>query len=144
MFPIWCIFFLLFNSLFAADQDLFPRADPSSTIDGGSGAVTTVYSTAQPSATPYSNNDPNNCGLGQVNADDWRENNVDAWLQRYGEAQGNGQNLTVALGHQYAPNVANSTFDCDVYSPCSVRCSPSVCAVIQLIYRSLSVAKLWT
>ena len=75
---------------------------------------------AQPATVTYDRDDPNNCGFGAISAESWRNNDIDGWFSEKTRSGVLTGNLSSALGNEYAPNLAQSIFVCDVDSICTV------------------------
>lgn len=60
----------------------------------------------------------NGCGFGQINQENWIRDDVDTWLSSWWDGK---TNFTLHLKETFAPNVADSSFTCNVFQQCTVR-----------------------
>ena len=95
-------------------------------IDPGFGAIGANGSVPGPDKQ-------NGCGFGEISQDNWKNNNVDSWLSSWWDGK---TNFTVELKDTFAPNVAESSFTCNVFQQCTV-CSIDCPAMMVLADVSL-------
>ena len=131
----------------SSSQSLFSISVPWNTSTSVTAAVTlfsatpissnTTLPTAISTASSNFSSSLPICGFGEVNRGSWVKDNIDIWTLQWwsnysqtiapGNDWMNGStgpaNFTSVLKEQFAPNVAESAFTCNVYQQCSVSTS---------------------
>lgn len=102
----------------------FSIRSSSSISNASSSTLSNTTSVSSASATSNYNATAPGCGFDELDATDWQQDDIDTWLPSWWsgvQRNQSTQNLTAQLLSEYAPDVSNSAFTCNVFQPCSVR-----------------------